>query len=126
MCLCFIKKDDIKTSRLHKSKQVLNHNNQNIHKLYYFGRILLLDEALLLWRGWLTFRQYIPNKRAKYGIKLYELCTPDGFILACLVYTDKDTLHTEICHAHALVTKLGARYFVNGHTLNLENYYNSV
>jgi hypothetical protein len=48
----------------------------NIQNTYYPGRNLSLNE-----RGRLYFRQYIPNKAAKYGVKLYELCTPDGFVL---------------------------------------------
>lgn len=125
-CLCFTKKDDIKISRLHKIEQVADHVFENIRKVLYPGRNLSLDEALLLWRGRLIFRQYIPNKSAKYGIKLYELCTPDGFILECLVYTGKDTVNNEIGHAQAVVTKLAERYFGKGHTLYLDNYYNSV
>lgn len=125
-CLCFTKKDDIKTSRLHKIEQVADHVFENIRKVLYPGRNLSLDEALLLWRGRLIFRQYIPNKSAKYGMKLYELCTPDGFVLECLVYTGKDTVNNEIGHAHAVVTKLAERYFGKGHTLYLDNYYNSV
>lgn len=73
--------------RLHKIDQVLNHILSNIGNIYSPGENLSLDEALLLWRGRLGFRQYIPNKTAKYGIKLYELCTPDGFILNA--YTGK-------------------------------------
>lgn len=125
-CLCFTKKDDIKSSRLHKIEQVADHIMQNIQKVYYPGKNLSLDEALLLWRGRLLFRQYIPNKSAKYGIKLYELCTPDGFVLDCLIYSGKGTVDSEISHSHAIVTKLGERFLGKGHTLYLDNYYNSV
>ncbi|CAH2005699.1 unnamed protein product [Acanthoscelides obtectus] len=69
-CLCFYKRDDERTSRLHKIEQVVNHVRENIQKVYYPGKDTSLDEALILWRGRLLFRQYIPNKSAKYGIKL--------------------------------------------------------
>jgi len=38
------------------------------------GREVSIDEELMLWRGRLIFRQYIPCKSHKYGIKLYMLC----------------------------------------------------
>jgi hypothetical protein len=51
---------------------------ENFQKAYYPDINLSLDESLLLHRGRLAFRQYIKGKKAKYGIKFYELCTPDG------------------------------------------------
>nr|CAI5844736.1 unnamed protein product [Callosobruchus analis] len=70
--------------------RVLNHISQNKRRIFYPGRNLSLDEALPLWRGRLLFRQYILNKKAKYGIKLYELGTPDGFVLE--IYSAKGLL----------------------------------
>lgn len=125
-CLCFYNREDEKTSRLHKIEQVVNHVRGNIQKVYYPGKNISLDEALLLWRGRLVFRQYIPNKSAKYGIKLYELCTPDGYILDCLVYTGKGTVDENEGHAQSVVTKLCEPYLDKGHTLYMDNYYNSV
>lgn len=125
-CLCFYKSNDDKSSRLHKIAQVLDHISENIRNIFYPGRNLSLDEALLLWRGRLVFRQYIPNKSAKYGIKLYELCTPDGFVLEILIYSGKGTVDNETSHAQSVVTKLAQRYLGKGHTLYLDNYYNSV
>jgi len=37
-----------------------------------------LNESLVLFKGRLHFRQYIKAKRARFGIKLYELYTSDG------------------------------------------------
>ncbi|PAA77926.1 hypothetical protein BOX15_Mlig022128g1 [Macrostomum lignano] len=35
------------------------------------GQSIAVDEALVLYRGRLLFKQYMPYKRAKFGIKLY-------------------------------------------------------
>ena len=35
---------------------------------------LSIDEKLLIWKGRLIFKQYIPNKRAQFGIKMLSLC----------------------------------------------------
>ena len=50
----------------------------------------MIDESVVPWRGRLQFRQYIKNKSHKYGIKLYKLCTPDGFVYNFKVYTGCD------------------------------------
>lgn len=46
-----------------------------------------LDESMMLWWGRMVFRQYIKNKRHKYGVKFFELCTNDGFVLKTEIYS---------------------------------------
>ena len=36
-----------------------------------------IDEEFLLWKGSLGFKEYIPNKRARFGIKMFSLCKVD-------------------------------------------------
>jgi hypothetical protein len=46
----------------------------------------------MLWKGRLTFKQYLPLKASKFGIKTYELCdSTTEFLWSFLVYTGKDT-----------------------------------
>lgn len=127
-CLCFYDADTDSTAhRLHKIDNVLNHILQNFQKVFSPGRNLSLDEAMILWRGRLSFRQYIKNKRHKFGIKLYELCTHDGFILNILVYSGKGKIsHQEKGHTFQVVMQVMEKYLGKGHTLYLDNYYNSV
>jgi len=35
------------------------------------------------------FRQYIRLKKARYGIKFFELCSPGGFVLNMEMYKGK-------------------------------------
>lgn len=77
--------------------------------------------------GKTVFRQYIKNKRHKYGIKLYELCTSDGYILNILAYTRKGTIvNPEKGHTYEVVMRLMQEYLNKGHALFLDNFYNSV
>jgi len=70
-CLCFYQPNLVDHSdRLHKISNVTNHIINNIRTKYYPNENLSLDESLLLWRGRLSFRQYIPSKAHKYGIVL--------------------------------------------------------
>jgi len=52
----------------------------NFQNAFYPHIELSLDESLLLHRGRLGFQQYIKGKKAKYGIKFYELCSSDGYV----------------------------------------------
>ena len=35
---------------------------------------LSIDEAMIAFRGHLSFRQYLPAKPMKYGVKVWEIC----------------------------------------------------
>ena len=54
------------------------------------------DDCLILWKGRLVFRQHIPNKRSRFGIKLYALCeSTTGYMHRFRVYTGKEDPVTE-------------------------------
>ena len=59
------------------------------------GRHVAVDEALVLWKGRLRFRQYIKSKRARFGVKLYVLCPSDkdwsGYSWNIDLYYGKDS-----------------------------------
>lgn len=57
--------------RLYKIREVMDMFTKNYQNVYTPGEIICIDESLVAWRGRLIFRQYIPNKSAKYGIKVF-------------------------------------------------------
>lgn len=87
---------------------------------------LSLDESLLLFRGRLYFRQYIKNKKAKYGIKFFELCDPNGYVFNLKIYAGKEDVEIQSSKTNDLVMQLMQPYIGNGHYLFMDNYYNSV
>lgn len=126
-CLCFYDPFTTdKSDRLHKINNVLGPIISNIQTKYYPKECLSLDESMLLWRGRLSFRQYIPSKAHKYGIKFFELCTDDGFILDLIIYKGKGTVTDSRGVTFGIVDKLMKNYLGKGHTLYMDNYYNSV
>ncbi len=55
--------------------------------LYPFQK-LVIEESLVLFKGRLGFKQYIPSKRYRFVIKLFVLCDCEtGMILDIIVYT---------------------------------------
>lgn len=97
----------------------------NFQTAYSPNEALSLDESLLLHRGRLKFRTYMKGKKAKYGIKFYELCSADGYVLNFEIYTgskdagDKTKIENLVC-------RLMDPYLDKGHHLYMDNYYNSI
>lgn len=90
---------------------------------------LCIDESLVLFKGRLSFKQYIPNKRNRFGLKLFVLCDcTTGMVLDMILYTG---LSTEINRGDqlgvsgAVVKKLMERYLGRGHILYADNWYSS-
>ena len=100
-------------------------------EVYYPGKYLSMDESLVLFKGRLSFKQYISSKRSRFGIKLYQLCTPSGILLDFLVYHGimAGSL-VEIEDGSLLIeripTTLMERYLNKGHHLFIDNYYTSL
>lgn len=94
-------------------------------EVYYPQKNLSLDESMVLWRSRLSFRQYIKNKRHKYGIKLYVLTEPDGTILGFNVYTGQLGDFGGKGHAANVVLHLLDGRLDIGHSVYMDNFYNS-
>ncbi|KAG8236482.1 hypothetical protein J437_LFUL016630 [Ladona fulva] len=61
-------------------------------EFYTPERDVTVDESLLLYKGGLGLRQYIPHKRARFGIKTFVLCeSSTGYIWSKIAYTGKGT-----------------------------------
>lgn len=72
------------------------------------------------------FRQFIKGKKAKYGIKFFELCTSDGYVLNVEMYKGKSLPVTQTSKIDNLVLNFMSPYLNKGHNLYMDNYYNSV
>ncbi|XP_069362097.1 piggyBac transposable element-derived protein 4-like [Maniola hyperantus] len=116
--------------------KILDFANQMIaifQDLYKPQQKLSHDESMLLFRGRLSFRQYIKTKKAKYRVKFYILTTSDGYILNFKIYqcknndTDTDDTDTALkSKTEKLVMNLMQPYRYKGHEIYMDNYYNSV
>ncbi|KAJ8960116.1 hypothetical protein NQ314_006097 [Rhamnusium bicolor] len=109
-----------------KISPLLNRLLLNFRLTYYPSEDLSLDESLLLFRGRLSFRQYIKGKRARYGIKFYSLCTTDGYVLNLQIYSGKSKEAKGLSKLKTLVFSLMEPYLDRGHHIIMDNFYNSV
>lgn len=126
-CLsCYEKPDQDKISKekkLGKVSDLVSLVNTNFQESYIPGEKLSLDKSLLLFRGRLGFRQYIKSKKARYGIKFFELTTFDGYVLNLEIYQGKAEIDGK---TSSIVKRLMAPYLYRGHHLYMDNFYNSV
>ena len=68
--------------RLYKVRTVLSHFNAKIQELYKPGKHVLVDERMIGFKGRLSFRQYMPVKMTKYGMKVGMVAdASNGFVI---------------------------------------------
>ena len=65
-------------NRLAKIQPLTDMLQINFQNLFCPEKDIVIDETFGPWKGRLTFRQYIPNKTPRYGVKLFKLCSLAG------------------------------------------------
>ncbi|VVC89859.1 unnamed protein product, partial [Leptidea sinapis] len=84
----------VPSSKLDKIIAVIEHLNKKFSSLYLLEHNVAIDESLLLWKGRLSFAQKIATKKARAGIKSYELCeSRTGYLWRMEVYSGKGHAH---------------------------------
>lgn len=115
------------TNRLYKIEPLLSILLNNFQTVLCPGRVLVIDESMVPFRGRLHFRQYIPNKSHKYGVKLYKLCTSNGYTFNVKVYAGKGDTNPELGHSQSVVLKLLEPIEERkGRILFADNFYSSI
>jgi hypothetical protein len=86
-----------------------------------------VDEVIMLYKGKVVFRQYIPKKHKRYGIKIYKLCDSLGYTYDVSVYLGKQRQHatTQITPTHGRVLQVIRRVEGLGHKIFMDNYFTS-
>jgi len=112
--------------RQFKLRHIIDMLISRFQAVYTLERDISIDEAMVLWRGRLTFRQFIPGRCHKYGVKLYLLCEPSGYVYNLLVYCGKMDAISGFGHAETVVLTLMDNILDRGHVLYTDNFYTSV
>ena len=88
------------------------------------------DKQLLLYKRRLSFKQYIPSKRPRFGIKLVSLCEDSGYLWNSFLYLGKTTsngnqpqLKRRIGKSNVAVTSLLSDLLGLGYKLFVDNWY---
>jgi len=115
--------------RSYKIKPVVQDLKQKFRRVFVPYQNLCIDESLVLHKGRLSFKQYIPSKRSRFGIKLFVLCDcHTGYILDFVIYMGSATeIHhrKELGIPGSIVMTLMQPYLQKGHNLFMDNWYSS-
>ena len=117
--------------RLFKVRPLVRMIRDRMKSVYAPGKDLCVDESVLLFKGRLLFKQCIRTKRARVGIKFYELCTSEGIFLDVIIYSaenlfwDHNDPEPQMLLTERIPINLMQPYLGLGHTLYLDNYYAS-
>ncbi|PSN57460.1 hypothetical protein C0J52_08041 [Blattella germanica] len=99
----------------------------NCQEMYTPSTCCTIDEQLLAFRGRCPFRIYIPNKPAKYGIKLVMLCDSKTFYAVNIIpYVGKATHNGDIPLADYFVKKLSKPIHGTNRNITTDNWFTSV
>jgi len=129
-------REDPNRDRLYKLRPLIDHLFEAFQTVYTPGPSVAIDESLVMWKGRLHFRQYIPLKRARFGIKLFCLAEDSGYIYRFRVYAGKqDPANTmtsamppdcaDFNKTEQVVVYMALPLLDKGHTLFMDNWFSS-
>jgi hypothetical protein len=97
-------------------------------KFYIPGSDLCVDEQLVAYRGKCNFRQYIPSKPAKYGIKIWWCCdSATSYPLTGDIYLGKQkNAEREVGQGARVVKSLTSPWRKSGRNVVGDNFFSSV
>ncbi|CAI6371956.1 unnamed protein product [Macrosiphum euphorbiae] len=113
------------TNRLYKLGTVIDDIIINSNHCMQPLKDLCIDESLVKFMGRLAFKQYIKNKRDRFGVKEFKLCIPPCYTIALKIYAGKEA-SPESSVGTKIVMELGEPFLDCGRTLYVDNWYSSV
>ena len=63
-----------KDDRLCKLRVIIDYLNEKFISIYIPEEYVSLDESLMKYTGRMSYKQFNPSKRARFGVKFYKLC----------------------------------------------------
>ena len=92
--------------RLFKLKSLLDLLKARFRSVYIPGAVVTIDETMIPWQGRLLFKQYIPGKAHKYGVKMYKLAATNGYTWNYLIYAGEQDPMAGLGHAETIMMNL--------------------
>lgn len=113
------------SNRLHKIEKLVTLVNENFKNVLIPKDKLCVDESMVPFLGRLIFRQYLKNKRHRYGVKVFKLCAEGGYCITYKIYSGKEQKRAKDLSAK-VVMELVEPYLEFGRTIYTDNWYTSV
>ena len=125
--------NDPNRDKLNEVEGVVEFLVDQFKNVYIPTQHISIDEELLLWKGRLSFKQYIPSKRSRFGVKLFSLCEDSGYLWNSFVYLRRNPgndnenleLKNRTGKTGVIVVSLAKNLFGLGYKLYVDNWYTS-
>ena len=112
--------------RLFKLRSLLDLLKERFSSVYMPGSVISIDESMVPWRGRLLFKQYIPGKAHKCGVKIYKLAATNGYTWNFMIYTSQQDPLAGLGHAEAVVVNLLNGFEGCYRTVVADNFFTSI
>uniref|UniRef100_A0A9J8B5B7 PiggyBac transposable element-derived protein domain-containing protein n=1 Tax=Cyprinus carpio carpio TaxID=630221 RepID=A0A9J8B5B7_CYPCA len=120
---------EILNDPLKKIRKVFSTLTSSFRRIFVPYKDLCVDESLMKWKGRLAFRQFIPSKRHRFGVKFFVLCDVlTGYVQDMIIYSGStsDIQHYQgLGISGSVVMTMLAPYLKKGHVLYVDNWYSS-
>lgn len=116
---------------LFKINPIITHLRKKFINNYTPSKELSIDESVLLWKGRLRYKVYMPLKSAKFGIKYYEMCeSTTGYVYNFFIYVGKSTVFDGDIINYPFATKVIlqlSKFILNqGYRITMDNFFSSI
>ena len=119
-------RDDPDYDRLHKIRPLISMARENFMKEYQLHREISIDEAMVVLKGRVSIKQYMPLKPTKRGYKIWCLCDAhNGYLWNFQVYTGAGSKDGKGL-GDTVVKTLSAPLAGDGHFIFCDNFFSSV
>ena len=108
---------------------MLEHLFEKFQEVYVPACDVSNDESLLLWKGRLSFKQYILLKRARFGVKSFMLSEDSGYTFSFKNCTGRENVapqEQELSLSVRVVVDLMQPLLQKGYHLYNDNWYKSL
>lgn len=123
---CANNEEHIPGNRLYKIEKLVSLLNEKFKTVAIPQEKICIDESVVPFLGRLIFRQYLKNKRHRYGIKIFKLCAEGGYCLTYKIYSGKEQDQRATNLSAKVVLELVEPYLDFGRTVYTDNWYTSV
>jgi len=93
------------------------------NSVYMPGSVITIDETIVPWRGRLSFRQYVPGKSQKYGVKIYKVADTNGYTWNFIIDTGKQNPTADLSHSQTVTMQLLEDLFGCYRTVVADNFF---
>ena len=119
--------DSEEHNKLYKIQPFLNLVIARFQEVYSPDRQLAVDETLIKFKGKLHFRQFIPIKPGRFGIKAFTLAeSKSGYVLNSKIFTGRENNEVQRDLGRKVVLSVFQPYLDKGFYAFMDNYYTSV